>query len=822
MTLLFKRRKSTGDPSPRKSAGTLVLEMEGRILFESDAASLVDRTIVIGRDKSCDWSTAGVDNTVSSRHAELFRRGGGVWIRDLGSRNGLQMRGERIQEHRLVFGEPVLIGACKVTFEPPKRQKNAGGAAYHRLEQANGPESGRTFELKGDADIILGSDPSCGNGTSVNGVPIAKDKERLLRDGDVLSAAYVEFRFADKGAAHVNARIGAKLLVAAATVAVSLLGYSCWNLARREAGWFLARARASAERWTPDSRSAVFAETFALLDQASVARNADAYRSNVADMRREMEAWTNTIVGWQSVRSSLGNCKWVSAQGRFHTLSSWTWNADSATRAHLEADAVQSLVNAFLVARADLRRTNWESGREHGAFAALAKLLSDALGAVRAIPGGDKLTYLRPLVIEADELRAEFEATLAKLDAIPSALAALAWPEGSGAAPDAARASIAALSRMKEEDAAHAEARAKEITSTNFPYRGNAAYPYHAPILAIRIAEAQEPLRGLAEAEETLEANAASIAAGQWDALRNPLPLPPRELTDRYPEFMRYSRLLEERNERLCGKPGSIGGVCGGFLSRIGNLEKKGFGPFLSSEPAAFASLRDPDHLAAALAFVEPRTPLPQPEAAEPVCAYDRLVGVFELGDFIVELAAETSPLDAASTYADAWRGRAWRSELQEVREGLELLRSFRHWRDTDRTGLVRLVLDARPPSGSNKCAAALAAADKTVSAVTDWCEEDFAEACEADGSDRALLLRDAVMLLLASQGDLRKEAARKRADAIVSRWRSLQGKLRGINGRAETDPTGAWREIVAHGLPVNAAPFKGAWRNLSKLEGRQ
>lgn len=844
-----RQKKSGKDAKPRKTGGTLVLDMGGRILFEADASSLADRSITIGRGKECDWCTAGEDGSISSRHAEIYCKRDSVWIRDLGSRNGIQVGGKRVQEHRLRFGDTAMLGACKLTFERPRRKKESDGAAYHRLEQANGLESGRIFELIGESGIVIGSDPtnpifipdtlvsrhhakltfkkdgSCWisdlgsrNGTSVNGVPLAKDKERLLRDGDMISVAYVEFRFLDKGAAHVNARIVPKLLIAAATMAIVFFGYSLWNLTRRDSGWFHARALAAASRWSPNSGAADFAEAFALLDQAAVARNADAYRSNLAKTHMEMEGWTNTIAAWQEIKEDLSNGYFVSVQENFHSLSSWTWNADSATAARQEAVAVQALVNAFLLARIDLRRTNWESGRERETFATDEKLLGDALAAIQA----DGRKYLEPLRGEAEELRSEFLATLQRLDRIPAVLAELVPAEGGEPRIDAARTALDALSMLAKEDVAHKAERDAEVGSERCPFRANPDYPFHAPIVNTRISEAKAPLEQLADAEKAFEGNVASIAAGHWDSLRVPLPLPPRELTDRHAEFMRHSRWLEGRNALLCGTPGKFDGICGGFKSRLENLEKKNFGSFLGNVPGSFAILRDKSALSFALAFVDGSTPIPDSESDAPVCEYDRFAGIFELGDFVSELAVDSTPAEAAAVYDAAWRGRVWTSELQQLREELAQLRSFRRFRDSDRTGLVKMVLDARPASGDNRCAAAMAAADRLVEEAAAWCDGDLARACAAIGTERAAIFGGAVALLLASPDDLRKEGARKCAEDVAVRWRKLQSDLKNINRRAETDPEGAWREIVAKGFPANVAPFKGAWRHLNEMDNGQ
>ena len=138
---------SAADPPREEEKGgpTLVFEKEGRIIYEASALSLAKRTITIGRDSSCDWCTAGIDASISSRHAELYRKRGSVWIRDLGSRNGIFIKGERVKEHRVSVGDAVLVGACKISLEPPRQSVGTSKSLYHRLEQVNGPNGGRVL-----------------------------------------------------------------------------------------------------------------------------------------------------------------------------------------------------------------------------------------------------------------------------------------------------------------------------------------------------------------------------------------------------------------------------------------------------------------------------------------------------------------------------------------------------------------------------------------------------------------------------------------------------------------------------------------------------
>ena len=852
-------RSGQGNPKPGASATRggrggpiVVFEMGDRILYELDSAALADRSVVIGRDKSCDWCTAGIDNSVSSRHAEIVRRRGAVWIRDLGSRNGIFFQNERVKERRLAVGDSVLLGACKVTLDPPRAEKASAGESFHRLEQRNGPESGRVFELKGDADLVIGSDPGCDifvpdtlvsrqhakltfkkdgscwvsdlgsrNGTSVDGMAVAKGKERLLRDGNVLSAAYVEFKFVDRNAVHVNARIGAKLLVAAATVAVSVIGYSLWDLARRDAGWYLAQARSAAERWSADSGPADFAPAFDLLDEAAVARQADEHRAYLDELRSDLDSWKDTIVAWQSVRNELEDGYWGNAQLLFHRLSKWTWNVGSAHEAEREATAVQALVNEFLKARIDLRRKDWESGRELVSFRGHEALLSEAL---RSVPATNDAAYLVPLVGEARALRDEFRDACDTLETISNYYSGLSFDAGSRSKPNAAQTAVSGLRAMQSKDAAHEAARVAEIDSTNFPWRANASFPFYAPVVADRIREALGPLLALANAERKFGKNVSSVAAGEWNDIRD-LKLAESDLTDVRAELKHYRERLNTLNAKLCE-------VRDSFRSRLKELKEHGFGDFLSSPPSAFDFLEDGDFLPNVLSFVDG---VPYPGDNEPagICEYDRFVGVYRLGKF-VSAVAKPKNIDAEAVKAAAnafvtpidvlERKPSVTNILPKACEDLRSVREFCDWRNTDKTdGLLALVLD--DSFGANRCREAFERADAITNRVAVWCAGDLARACKANGSKRAEIFADAVALLLADPESLGNNTEMKRAETMKKRWDELQTKLKEYDDNTfETkvfkNPEDAWEKIVSCGFPVKKAPFSSAWRNLYPRRG--
>lgn len=66
------------------------------------------RRQTIGRAADC--AIRVLDDTVSRRHAEIWRRGGAVFVRDLKSRNGTFLDGDAISRCTLVSGKSLKVG----------------------------------------------------------------------------------------------------------------------------------------------------------------------------------------------------------------------------------------------------------------------------------------------------------------------------------------------------------------------------------------------------------------------------------------------------------------------------------------------------------------------------------------------------------------------------------------------------------------------------------------------------------------------------------------------------------------------------------------
>ena len=77
----------------------------------------LDQDVTFGRSDACDIILEG-DAYASSRHAAVFVRNGGRYVRDLGSTNGTHVDGQQIvAEHRLHPGDEVRVGETELRYE---------------------------------------------------------------------------------------------------------------------------------------------------------------------------------------------------------------------------------------------------------------------------------------------------------------------------------------------------------------------------------------------------------------------------------------------------------------------------------------------------------------------------------------------------------------------------------------------------------------------------------------------------------------------------------------------------------------------------------
>ena len=72
---------------------------------------------VLGRSREADITIE--DPNVSRRHAEIRPENGAWWIVDLGSTNGVEVNGEKVDRVQLNNEDRVIIGRSELVFEQP-------------------------------------------------------------------------------------------------------------------------------------------------------------------------------------------------------------------------------------------------------------------------------------------------------------------------------------------------------------------------------------------------------------------------------------------------------------------------------------------------------------------------------------------------------------------------------------------------------------------------------------------------------------------------------------------------------------------------------
>ncbi|HSI37037.1 MAG TPA: FHA domain-containing protein, partial [Tepidisphaeraceae bacterium] len=78
--------------------------------------AVAEKVMLIGRRPTCDVSLMEV--SVSTAHAVIFGIAGKRYVRDLGSRTGTFVNGQKVHQHELNFGDVVRIGETDLRFEP--------------------------------------------------------------------------------------------------------------------------------------------------------------------------------------------------------------------------------------------------------------------------------------------------------------------------------------------------------------------------------------------------------------------------------------------------------------------------------------------------------------------------------------------------------------------------------------------------------------------------------------------------------------------------------------------------------------------------------
>jgi hypothetical protein len=111
-TMIYKPRTQ---PTEAVSLEELGVEREVGVLTWGGRRRILDKNrAVLGRSRDADVQIE--DPNVSRRHAEVVQQGSTWWVIDVGSTNGVEVDGRRVQRARLDDGTSFVIGETTVTF----------------------------------------------------------------------------------------------------------------------------------------------------------------------------------------------------------------------------------------------------------------------------------------------------------------------------------------------------------------------------------------------------------------------------------------------------------------------------------------------------------------------------------------------------------------------------------------------------------------------------------------------------------------------------------------------------------------------------------
>jgi pSer/pThr/pTyr-binding forkhead associated (FHA) protein len=273
------------------------------------------RSMLVGRDDGCDVVLQSKD--VSRRHARFFVREGALMVEDLGSANGVFVRGARIDKAAEVApGAAIEIGDVKVAVAKAAPQVQGVGAGA-RL-RGNGREIGLPARAKvgrgAECDVVLDDDSvsrvhaelarddrgfyrlrdlESANGTFLDGKPIGKEPV-LVPDGARVRFGDVELLFWKPSAAAKP--IGRQKLLLAAG-AVLIIVFIALYLARRQSPREAEEPEAGEEATAlaEQAQAAIESERFeeaARLAQLAIDKDplAPTPRKALAQARREQES----------------------------------------------------------------------------------------------------------------------------------------------------------------------------------------------------------------------------------------------------------------------------------------------------------------------------------------------------------------------------------------------------------------------------------------------------------------------------------------------------------------------------------------------------
>jgi pSer/pThr/pTyr-binding forkhead associated (FHA) protein len=663
-----------------------------RLMFNNNVIEQIISTDIkkdlnIGRHEDCDWQIPPADRTASNHHATLFLRHGRVFLRDNGSHNGTYYKGVKIKERQLAAGDRYGIGDALLVVLEDKRDEGKGARPkYHRLEQLNGSGRGRMFELK-DREYIIGSDQlqaqivceeqlisrkhaklslhedgSCWvvnlesrNGVQINRMPLARNNEegRMLRDGDVISLAQLDFKFYDKHVVSVRSYFWLK---AVATVCTLVLGIAFWVL--------YASLGKSADQYLEQARRYAAAERFdgalVILAKADTARHAEIFRETAAELARNIRRWKSTCQNWQLVKENLENSEWGEANTILMPLVSspqeiWNWS-DQAVQSKQEAILSSNVLEKMLRVRSNLEKEQSTHSQSQEETEALARALQ---GVPPQVP-----PFLTSLVSYSRDILEEAQYTIAQQQAVTDIL------EGYQKASD----SVVVLGRC--------EAKYQEIEE-RIEARKTAEKLYCVQVQA-KLNAYFEPLRMLKQANDLLERNLDRAATLQFEKIVEDISLPSVEQCSVYPVFNDRRKEIDLAQRTLLESMGQL-------KSLIASLSNNGIAT--GSRPPEIDYLFSENVWQRVISCDCFQHPVEQWrwDRKEPLGDYDKMCGIEVFREFVSSLNMDYPLPFEGSSLLD---GRSWEPVLVGIRRLFSDLQMFQEFLNDPFT---KMLLGRRP-----------------------------------------------------------------------------------------------------------------------------
>ena len=398
------------------------LQHNDRVIHEICASDLAQE-IEIGRSSACGWRVPVEDTVSSSHHAVLTRQGKDVVLLDKQSKNGTWFCGRRIEQKKLKTGDRITMGRCVLVVEEVSKKTSGAMPAEivvltGKLRNQHKPIQGAQFTIGSDpkADLLFlddlvsrehavilhkedGSywlkDNGSTNGTKVNDVPLRAQQERLLKDGDRVAIAHMEFIFRDGAGPRDQGQALLKLGIVMALVLLVSGLYLVFQFVKPSAGKRIQNATQMAQQGR-------FLDARGELDKAINGRGYGDAQEQVMFVRRQIDCWESAFKQWQKSRGYLEGQNWKLAAtelGGLLSLSSDSFGWGEGPLLRQNAEKLKRLLDIYLdVSRPDIALSDLTAKYE--ALKAVIREIESQkeLGGLRAL-AGQRLTALNEQII---------------------------------------------------------------------------------------------------------------------------------------------------------------------------------------------------------------------------------------------------------------------------------------------------------------------------------------------------------------------------------------------------------------------------------------